>query len=177
VAVAWQKIKGNFKGKGGYNRFREYMVGGMLQGLCEGTAEEDPTEGTWWESAVEKVKSQGAVQQGHSSSFKRRTSVPSSVGLRVGLDFGAGTQSARPLVEQCGFLYIPIDIKRWVYSARLGGWVENVVLDLSKGTGESEDMWSRIRQAVLEQWGIALGAQLVTVGMIWMSPLCRTFRW
>ena len=148
VAVAWQKIKGNFKGKGGYNRFREYMVGGMLQGLCEGTAEEDPTEGTWWESAVEKVRSQGAAPQDHSGSFRRQTRVPSNVGLRVGLDFGAGTQSARSLVEQCGFLYIPIDIKRWLYSAHLGGWVENVVLDLSKGTGEPEDMWSRIRQAV-----------------------------
>ena len=56
VAVAWQKIKGSFKCKGGYSRFREYMVGGMLQGLCEGTVEEDPTEGTWWESAVEKVR-------------------------------------------------------------------------------------------------------------------------
>ena len=78
-------------------------------------------------------------------------------------------------VEQCGFLYIPIDIKRWVYSARLGVWVDNVVLDLSKGTGELIDMWDRIREAVLEQWGISLGAQLVTVGMIWMSPMCRTF--
>ena len=110
--LQWQKIKGSFKGKGGYSRFRrEYnvMVGGMLQGLCEGTVEEDPTEGTWWESAVEKVKSQGAVPQFHSSSFRRQTRVPSSVGLRVGLDVGAGTQSARPLVEQCGFLYIPID--------------------------------------------------------------------
>ena len=47
VASAWQKTKGRFKGKGGYTRFREYMVGGMLQGLCEGTVEEDPTEGTW----------------------------------------------------------------------------------------------------------------------------------
>jgi hypothetical protein len=175
VAAAWQKIKGSFKGEGGYSRFREYMVGGMLQGLCEGSVEEDPTEGTWWRSAVEKVKSQGAAPQDQSGSFRRQTRVPSSVGLRVGLDFGAGTQSARPLVEQCGFLYIPIDIKRWVYSARLGEWVENVVLDLSEGTGEPEDMWSRIRQAVLEQWNLALGAQLVTVGMIWMSPLCRTF--
>ena len=76
--------------------------------------------------------------------------MPSNVGLRVGLDFGAGTQSARPLVEQYGLLlYIPIDIKGWVYSARLGGWVEDVVLDLSEGTGEPEGMWSRIRQAVV----------------------------
>ena len=59
----------------------------------------------------------------------------------MGLDFGAGTQSARQLVGDCGFLHIPLDIKRWVFSARLGEWVENVVLDLSKGTGESEDMW------------------------------------
>ena len=72
--------------------------------------------------------------------------MPSNVGLRVGLDFGAGTQSARLLVERCGFLYIPIDVKRWVYSARLGVWVDNVVLDLSKGTGELIDMWDRIRQ-------------------------------
>ena len=73
VAVAWQKIKGSFRGKGGYSWFREYMVGGMLQGLCEGSVEEDPTEGTWWGSAVERVKSQGAVPQDQSSSFRRRT--------------------------------------------------------------------------------------------------------
>ena len=66
------------------------------------------------------------------------------------------------MVEQCGFLYRPIDIKRWVYSAHLGEWVENMVLDFSKGTGEPEDMWSRIKQAALEQWGIAL----VTIAMI-----------
>ena len=60
--------------------------------------------------------------------------------MRVGLDFGAGTQSARPLMEQCEFLYMPIDIKRWMYLAHLGEWMENVVLDLSKGTGEPEDM-------------------------------------
>ena len=77
--------------------------------------------------------------------------------------------------SRCGFLYIPIDVKRWVYSARLGAWVENVVLDLSKGTGELIDMWDRTRQTVLEQWGVSLGAQLATVGMIWMSPVCRTF--
>ena len=97
------------------------------------------------------------------------------MGIRVGLDFGAGTQSARQLIEECGFLYIPLDIKRWVFSARLGEWVENVVLDLSKGTGEPEDMWLRVREAVAQQWNLALGAQLVTIGMLWMSPLCRTF--
>ena len=97
------------------------------------------------------------------------------MGIRVGLDFGAGTQSARHLIEDCGFLYIPLDTKRWVFSARLGEWVENVVLDLSKGTGEPEDMWQRIRAAVLQQWGLALGAQLVTIEMLRMSPLCRNF--
>jgi hypothetical protein len=56
-----------------------------------------------------------------------------------------------------------------------GEWVENVVLDLSKGSGEPEDMWQWIRTAVLQQWNLALGAQLVTIGMLWMSPLCSTF--
>ena len=109
VASAWQKIKGSFKGKGGYERFREYMVGGMLQGLCEGAVEGDPTGGTWWESAVARVRDQGAAPQAQSSSFRRHTEVPSNVGLRVGLDFGAGTQSARLLVERCGFLYVHPD--------------------------------------------------------------------
>ena len=31
VAVAWEKTKWSFRGKGGYNRFREYMVAGMLR--------------------------------------------------------------------------------------------------------------------------------------------------
>ena len=26
-----------------------------------------------------------------------------------------------------------------------------------------------------QQWNLALGAQLVTIGMLWMSPLCRAF--
>ena len=30
VAAAWQSVKKNFQGEGGYARFREYMVGGML---------------------------------------------------------------------------------------------------------------------------------------------------
>ena len=42
--------------------------------------------------------------------------------------------------------------------------MENVVLDLSRGSGEPDDMWQRIRTAVLQQWGLALGAQLVTIG-------------
>ena len=25
-----------------------------------------------------------------------------------------------------------------------------------------------------QQWGLELGAQLVTIGMLWMSPLCKT---
>jgi hypothetical protein len=175
VATAWQSVKKSFQGEGGYARFREYMVGGMLQGLCEGTVDADPQEGDWWQTAVLSVHNQGGAPQDRSGSFRQRTGVPSGVGIRVGLDFGAGTQSARQLIEECGFLYIPLDIKRWVFSARLGEWVENVVLDLSKGTGEPEDMWLRVREAVAQQWNLALGAQLVTIGMLWMSPLCRTF--
>ena len=53
----------------------------------------------------------------------------------VGLDFGAGTQSAGVLTEGLQLLYIPIDLKKWVYSARSGQWVENVVFDLSKVSG------------------------------------------
>ena len=44
VAAAWQSMKKNFQGAGGYAWFREYMVGGMLQGLCEGTVDADPQE-------------------------------------------------------------------------------------------------------------------------------------
>ena len=59
VATAWQSVKKSFQGEGGYARFREYMVGGMLQGLCEGTVDADPQEGDWWQPAVLAVHSQG----------------------------------------------------------------------------------------------------------------------
>lgn len=151
------------------------MVGGVPQGLCEGTVDEDPQEGSWWQAVVAKVHSQGGAPQGRAGNFRQRTEVPIDVGVRVGLDFGAGAQSARQLVEGCGVLYTPLDIKRWVSSARLGEWVENLALDFSKGTRGLIGVWSRIRAAVLQQWGVTLGAQLVTIGILWMSPLCRTF--
>jgi len=175
--LAWQSVKNpGFKGKGGYGRYRDHVVALMLLGECEGTVELDPTEGDWWQESVSRVRSLGGAPQGASGSFRRRER-PSQNGseLRVGLDFGAGTQSARTLIEGSGLLYIPLDVKRWVYSAAEGEWVENVVLDLGNQTGGLEGMWERIRAAVGRQWSIRLGVQLVTVAMVWMSPPCRTF--
>ena len=58
-----------------------------------------------------------------------------------------------------------------------------MVLDLSnwRGLGELTDLTCGTAslflasQISMEQWGIVLGSQLVTAGMIWISPLCRTF--
>ena len=64
VAAAWQSAKKNFPGAGGYARFTEYIMGGMLQGLvCEGTVDADPQGGGWWQAAVLKVHSQGGAPQ------------------------------------------------------------------------------------------------------------------
>ena len=174
---AWQGVKNpGFKGKGGYGRFRDHVVALMLLGECEGTVEMDPTEGDWWQESVTRVRGLGGAPQGASGSFRRRKEPSQSEsGLRVGLDFGAGTQSARTLIEGAGLLYIPLDVKRWVYSAAEGEWVENVVLDLGNQTGGLEGLWERIRAAVSSQWSLSLGVQLVTVAMVWMSPPCRTF--
>ena len=172
----WPAVKGSFTGPGGYHRYKLVIVALLLKGECEGTLDSDPSVGTWWAKAVEDVRRKGGAPPGRSGGFASRTKRP-VVGEcgSVGLDFGAGTQSARVLIEGLQLLYIPIDLKRWVYSARLGEWVENVVLDLSKVSGGPVAVWRQIRKAVKKQWSLDLGAQLVTIQLIWLSPPCRTF--
>ena len=40
-------------------------------------------------------------------------------------------------------VYIPVDLKRWVYSQARGGWVENIVVDLLRG--HAKDVWQKVR--------------------------------
>ena len=75
----------------------------MLLGECEGTVETDPTEGDWWQESVSRVRGLRGAPQGTSGSFRRRERPSQNeCELRVGLDFGAGTQSARTLIEGSG---------------------------------------------------------------------------
>ena len=87
----------------------------------------------------------------------------------VMLDFGAGTQSARVIAEKLGLYYVPLDIRQGTH--RRG----NVIIDLSVKYPNVQLIWLHIRNAVREQWGVALPVDLAIVKFIWMSPPCRTF--
>ena len=47
--LAWRRVNNpDFRGKGGYGRYRDHVVALMLLGEREGTVKLDPTEGDWW---------------------------------------------------------------------------------------------------------------------------------
>ena len=67
-------------------------------------------------------------------------------GRRVLVDSGSGTQSAAVMLGPQD-LYVPVDKERWVYSQKMGCWVENIVLDLERV--QTDRVWGLVRTAVL----------------------------
>ena len=69
--------------------------------------------------------------------------------MLVVLDWMAGTQSLRATVEQLeDIMYIGLDIQEWVFSQAMGGWVQNLRVDLETTSYEEvwqmELLWSKI---------------------------------
>ena len=161
VRTAWHRAKGLFKGAGGYREYHQVIAALMIGGELEGSV--DLEVGDWWEEVW---------TAGGRSGTGRQEAAQVTAFQRVVVDFGAGTQCARVLL-QAGDLYVPLDTVRWVYSRKEGMMVENLVMDLS--LGRAEDRWSQIRVLVLEQLGVDLGAQPSSSVLLWMSPPCKTF--
>lgn len=93
----------------------------------------------------------------------------------VGIDFGAGTQSARPMMESLGLLYIPLDLKQLVYCKEKGGYVRNICMDMAMQRHGIHEIWRQIRKKAENVYNVKIAQCIGTVKIIWMSPPCRTF--
>ena len=87
------------------------------------------------------------------------------------LDWMAGTQSLRKAVEELGeLMYIGIDLQEWVYSHTMGGWVQNLKVDLLELTPDM--LWQLVCDEVYRRVSEEVEVQVLLLAM---SPCCKTF--
>ena len=81
--------------------------------------------------------------------------------VRVTLDWMAGTQSLRATVEHLeDIMYIGLDIQEWVFSQAMGGWVQNLRVDLE--TTSYEEVWQMVCKEVERRVGKRVEVQVAS---------------
>ena len=190
---AWGSVKkaAEFKGPGGMALFWRCIAMLMLEGRIEGHVGRGPREGDWWSKAVEvwdrmgigtgdQGDGAGAVEGAHflgvipairqGGAQQQRRQLGEEGVARVYLDWCSGAQSARPAAEEGGYIYRGGDIRRHVYSAREKRWVENLPVDLMKGTFAG--IWEVVQRSVEQEVGEGVK---VVLGFVGGGPCCITF--
>ena len=192
---AWNSVKQTpeFRGGGGREMFWRCMAMLMLEGRVEGCPGRGPREGDWWvvaksmfgrlglevggvggaEAGVaggeEGVGDISAILEGGTRGGGERDLGVGRV-VRVCLEWAAGAQSGKRAAVQKGYIYRGVDIRRFVWSAVTAEWVENLGMDLMKGTFQG--LWEAARKSVEEEVGHGVE---VVLGFLMGGPCCVTF--
>ena len=135
-------MKSSYKGAGRYSRYLQLLALLLLSGEVEGGVGHSPRE-SWWGQGKERARwlGVGEAQALPDDTMKveqtLRATGPSKQ-VDVVIDWMAGTQLLRAAVPR-GVVYLPFDLQADMDSIH-GGWVKNIVVDLSLVTGAQ--LWS-----------------------------------
>ena len=90
----------------------------------------------------------------------------------VVVDWMAGSQSLKSAVEkECPWaVYVPLDIKKKVFSVRENKWLLSVQIDLEAAT--TTQVWQRVQE---EAWHKTQQRTKVKLLLLAMSPCCKTY--
>jgi hypothetical protein len=172
------KTRAHFQGEGGWYRF--WVSLGLLVVEHNVVLQEMHLEEmSWWKHTERIALAIGLME------LKKEARVPlggsldnpalnigrhPELGVRVVVDLMAGSQSLRLPTEECGFLYYPLDIRRYVYSPVEEEIVKNAPLDILLDTPE------QIHDQLV-QWVASMVGEDVhwTLIWVWASPDCTTF--